>query len=116
MRLLAEILAGQAFRSRLVGDGSLSRRPMRRVIEPLTQMGAAIIAEGSEGRPPLVITGGNLKPIQYFSPVASAQVKSAVLFAGMFASGKTSVTEPSRSRDHTERMLEYFLYGRNGTT
>lgn len=109
MRLLAGILAGQPFRSRLVGDGSLSNRPMRRVIEPLTQMGAGIIAEGSEGRPPLVITGGNLKPIQYFSPVASAQVKSAILFAGMFATGKTSVTEPSRSRDHTERMLEYFL-------
>jgi 3-phosphoshikimate 1-carboxyvinyltransferase len=109
MRLMAGILAGQPFRSRLVGDASLSNRPMRRVIEPLTQMGAEIIAEGKEGRPPLVIKGGNLKPIQYFSPIASAQVKSAVLLAGMFASGKTSVTEPSQSRDHTERLLEYFL-------
>jgi 3-phosphoshikimate 1-carboxyvinyltransferase len=82
---------------------------MKRVIEPLTQMGATIHAEGEGGRPPLVIEGGKLKPIQYTSPVASAQVKSAVLLAGMFASGKTSVTEPSQSRDHTERMLEYFL-------
>jgi 3-phosphoshikimate 1-carboxyvinyltransferase len=109
MRLMAGILAGQPFRSRLVGDASLSNRPMRRVIEPLAQMGAEIIAEGKESRPPLVIKGGNLKPIQYFSPIASAQVKSAVLLAGMFASGKTSVTEPSQSRDHTERLLEYFL-------
>ena len=109
MRLLAGILAGQPFRSRLVGDASLSKRPMRRVIEPLTEMGAKITAEGADERPPLVIEGGDLRPIQYFSPVASAQVKSAVLLAGMFASGKTSVTEPSQSRDHTERMLEYFL-------
>ena len=109
MRLLTGLLAGQPFRSRLVGDASLSRRPMRRVIEPLTQMGAKITAEGAEGRPPLVIEGTALKPIQYFSPVASAQVKSAVLLAGLYASGKTSVTEPSQSRDHTERMLEYFL-------
>jgi len=109
MRLMAGILAGQPFRSRLVGDASLSKRPMRRVIEPLTKMGAKITAEGKEGRPPLVIEGGKLKPLQYVSPVASAQVKSAVLLAGMFAKGKTSVTEPTQSRDHTERMLEYFL-------
>jgi 3-phosphoshikimate 1-carboxyvinyltransferase len=109
MRLLAGFLAGQPFRSRLVGDASLSKRPMKRVIEPLTQMGAKIIAEGEGGRPPLVIEGGNLQPIHYYSPVASAQVKSALLLAGMFAKGKTSVTEPSQSRDHTERMLEYFL-------
>ncbi|MES2569554.1 MAG: 3-phosphoshikimate 1-carboxyvinyltransferase [Verrucomicrobiota bacterium] len=109
MRLMAGILAGQPFRSRLVGDASLSKRPMRRVIEPLTQMGARITAEGSDGRPPLLIEGGKLNPIQYLSPVASAQVKSAVLLAGMFTQGKTSVTEPSQSRDHTERMLEYFL-------
>ena len=109
MRLLAGLLAGQPFRSRLIGDGSLSKRPMRRVIEPLTQMGAKITAEGKDGRPPLVIEGGNLQPIDYVSPVASAQVKSAVLLAGMFAKGRTSVTEPAQSRNHTERMLEYFL-------
>ncbi|HEY2341808.1 MAG TPA: 3-phosphoshikimate 1-carboxyvinyltransferase [Chthoniobacteraceae bacterium] len=109
MRLLAGFLAGQPFRSRLVGDASLSKRPMARVIKPLTEMGARITAEGPGDRPPLVIEGGNLKPIHYFSPVASAQVKSAVLLAGMFAKGKTSVTEPTQSRDHTERMLEYFL-------
>lgn len=109
MRLLAGILAGQPFRSRLIGDPSLSKRPMKRVMEPLTQMGARITAEGKDNRPPLVIEGGNLQPIHYYSPVASAQVKSAVLLAGMFAKGKTSVTEPTQSRNHTERMLEYFL-------
>jgi 3-phosphoshikimate 1-carboxyvinyltransferase len=109
MRLLAGILAGQPFRSRLTGDPSLSKRPMRRIIDPLTQMGASIRAEGSGDRPPLVIEGGPLKPIHYFSPVASAQVKGAVLFAGIFANGKSTVTEPSQSRDHSERMLEYFL-------
>jgi 3-phosphoshikimate 1-carboxyvinyltransferase len=109
MRLMAGLLAGQPFRSRLTGDPSLSKRPMRRVMEPLTQMGAKITAEGKDGRPPLIIEGGNLTPIEYVSPIASAQVKSAVLFAGMFAKGRTSVTEPIQSRDHTERMLEYFL-------
>jgi 3-phosphoshikimate 1-carboxyvinyltransferase len=111
MRLLTGLLAGQPFKSRLFGDASLSKRPMRRVIEPLTQMGAKIVPEGKDQRPPLVIHGGPLKGISYFSPVASAQVKSAVLLAGLFASGKTSVTEPSQSRDHTETMLEYFLAG-----
>jgi 3-phosphoshikimate 1-carboxyvinyltransferase len=109
MRLLAGLLAGQPFRSRLVGDASLSQRPMKRILEPLQQMGANVVAEGANNRPPLVIEGGNLKPIRYISPVASAQVKSAVLLAGLFANGRTSVTEPSQSRDHTERMLEYFL-------
>ena len=109
MRLMAGILAGQPFRSRLTGDSSLSKRPMRRIIEPLTRMGAKVTAEGKDGRPPLLIEGGNLQPIQHVSLVASAQVKSAVLLAGMFAKGKTSVTEPTQSRDHTERMLEYFL-------
>jgi 3-phosphoshikimate 1-carboxyvinyltransferase len=109
MRLLAGLLAGQPFRSRLIGDASLSKRPMRRVMEPLTKMGAKITAEGKDGRPPLLIEGGDLQPIEYISPVASAQVKSAVLLAGLFAKGKTSVTEPSQSRNHTERMLEYFL-------
>ena len=109
MRLMAGLLAGQPFRSRLKGDPSLSKRPMRRVMEPLTRMGAKITAEGKDERPPLVIEGGDLRPIDYLSPVASAQVKSAVLLAGMFAKGKTSVTEPIQSRNHTERMLEYFL-------
>ncbi len=111
MRLLTGLLAGQPFKTRLFGDASLSKRPMKRVIEPLSQMGAKITAEGKDHRPPLVIEGAPLTGIQYFSPVASAQVKSAVLLAGMFASGKTSVTEPSQSRDHTETMLEYFLAG-----
>jgi 3-phosphoshikimate 1-carboxyvinyltransferase len=109
MRLMAGILAGQPFRSRLIGDPSLSKRPMKRVMEPLIQMGAKLRCEGSNDRPPLVIEGGSLTPIHYYSPVASAQVKSAVLLAGMFAKGKTSVTEPTQSRNHTERMLEYFL-------
>ncbi len=109
MRLLSGILAGQPFRSRLVGDASLSKRPMKRVMEPLIQMGAKVTAEGKDDRPPLVIEGGSLQPIHYYTPVASAQVKSAVLLAGMFAKGKTSVTEPTQSRNHTERMLEYFL-------
>lgn len=109
MRLLSGILAAQPFKSRLIGDASLSKRPMKRVIDPLTQMGAKITAEGSGGRPPLVIQGGKLSPIHFTSPVPSAQVKSAVLLAGMFAPGKTSVAEPIQSRDHTERMLEYFL-------
>jgi len=109
MRLLAGILAAQPFRSRLIGDESLSRRPMKRVIDPLTKMGAKIKAEGGKDCPPLVIEGGNLTPIQYFSPIASAQVKSAILLAGLFAKGRTTVTEPVQSRDHTERMLSYFL-------
>lgn len=113
MRLLSGILAAQPFRSRLFGDASLSQRPMKRIIEPLTQMGAKITAENTTAKgdpaPPLVIEGGKLQPIAYVSPVASAQVKSAILLAGLFAPGKTSVTEPSLSRDHTERMLEYFL-------
>jgi 3-phosphoshikimate 1-carboxyvinyltransferase len=109
MRLLAGLLAAQPFETRLVGDASLSKRPMKRVIEPLTKMGAQFVAEGGDGRPPLRIKGGKLRALQYASPVSSAQVKSAILLAGMFAEGKTTVTEPSQSRDHTERMLEYFL-------
>lgn len=109
MRLLSGVLAAQPFRSRLVGDASLSRRPMKRIIEPLTEMGARITAEGAKQTPPLVIEGARPRPIQYFMPVASAQVKSAILLAGLFAKGKTTITEPSQSRDHTERMLSYFL-------
>src|SRR6266404_4139907 len=109
MRLLAGLLAGQTFESRLVGDASLSRRPMDRVITPLRQMGADIVAEGPEHTPPLRIRGGSLRGIHYTSPIASAQVKSAVLFAGLFAKGKTTVDEPFTSRNHTELLFNYFL-------
>jgi len=105
MRMLAGILAGQPFRSVLTGDASLSRRPMKRVIDPLTRMGARIqSAEG--GLPPLEIEGGTLKPIRHELPVPSAQVKSAVLLAGLFAEGETEVIEPVATRDHTEIALE----------
>src|SRR5213083_1048375 len=109
MRLLAGLLAGQTFESRLVGDAGLSRRPMDRVIAPLRQMGADIIAEGPEQTPPLRIRGGSLRGVHYRSPVASAQVKSAVLLAGLFAKGKTTVDEPAASRSHTEVLFNYFL-------
>jgi 3-phosphoshikimate 1-carboxyvinyltransferase len=108
MRLLSGLLAGQPFESCLFGDASLSKRPMKRVIDPLSKMGAHITADNPPDRPPLRVHGGPLKAIDYVSPVASAQVKSAVLLAGLFAEGTTSVTEPTLSRDHTERMLEYF--------
>jgi 3-phosphoshikimate 1-carboxyvinyltransferase len=109
MRLLSGILAAQPFKSRLTGDASLSRRPMRRIISPLEQMGAKITAEGEGDCAPLVIEGGTLQPITYELPVASAQVKSAILLAGLFTKGKTTVIEPGQSRDHTERMLNYYL-------
>jgi 3-phosphoshikimate 1-carboxyvinyltransferase len=105
MRMLAGILAGQSFRSVMIGDASLSRRPMKRVADPLMRMGARInLREG--GLPPLEIEGGALKPIRYEMPVASAQVKSAVLLAGLFAEGETQVVENVRTRDHTEIALE----------
>jgi len=105
MRLMAGLLAGQRFDSTLVGDESLSSRPMGRVVTPLTRMGAAIDSD-CDGSPPLQIAGGlRLHGIDYEMPVASAQVKSAVLLAGLYASGTTSVTEPAVTRDHTERML-----------
>jgi len=107
MRLLAGVLAGQAFESVLVGDASLSRRPMRRVIEPLSQMGAHIEARQGEFAP-LRIRGGALRAIHYRLPVASAQVKTAILLAGLFAAGTTSVEEPIATRDHTEIALEEF--------
>jgi 3-phosphoshikimate 1-carboxyvinyltransferase len=110
MRLLTGILAGQSFDTTLTGDVSLSKRPMNRVADPLRTMGARIdTAEG--GRPPLHIRGGTpLHGIHYDMPVASAQVKSAVLLAGLYAEGETSVIEPAPTRDHTERMLEGFGY------
>ena len=108
MRLLAGVLAGQRFDSVLVGDASLSRRPMRRVIEPLAAMGARIDAEPG-GLPPLRIHGGRrLRGIDYAPPVASAQVKSALLLAGLYAHGETVVREPHPTRDYTERMLAAF--------
>ena len=117
MRMLSGILAGQPFRSIMTGDASLSRRPMKRVIEPLTQMGARIqLAEG--GLPPLEFEGGKLKPIRYELPVPSAQVKSAVLLAGLYAEGETEVVEPVPTRDHTEIALEQMGadIGRHGRT
>jgi 3-phosphoshikimate 1-carboxyvinyltransferase len=107
MRMLSGLLAGQAFSSELAGDESLSRRPMARVIEPLTKMGAHIEARPG-GRPPLRITGGKLQAIDYKLPVASAQVKTAVLFATLFAQGTSTVEEPVRTRDHGELALQAF--------
>ncbi len=110
MRLLAGLLSGQSFDTRLIGDSSLTRRPMARVADPLRQMGARIdTAEG--GRPPLLIHGGAaLHGIDYRMPVASAQVKSSLLLAGLYAEGTTTVVEPAPTRDHTERMLSGFGY------
>lgn len=107
MRLVAGILAAQPFSTILTGDESLSKRPMKRIITPLEQMGARITArEGTY--PPLTIQGGTLSPIEYHTPMASAQVKSCVLLAGLGLNGTTRVVEPARSRDHTEHMLAYF--------
>ena len=108
MRLMCGLLAGQPFSSTLIGDVSLSKRPMKRVIGPLAQMGAEIASQ--EGRAPLNIAPakGGLQAVRYASPVASAQVKSCVLLAGLYADGLTEVTEPEASRDHTERMLRAF--------
>jgi 3-phosphoshikimate 1-carboxyvinyltransferase len=108
MRLLCGLLAGQSFDSTLVGDASLSRRPMRRVTGPLARMGAGI-ETGPDGTPPLRIHGGrDLQGIEYAPPVASAQVKSAILLAGLYADGETTVVEPHPTRDYTERMLATF--------
>ncbi|GAB2518336.1 bifunctional prephenate dehydrogenase/3-phosphoshikimate 1-carboxyvinyltransferase [Microbulbifer agarilyticus] len=116
MRLLAGLLAGQQFDTVLTGDESLSKRPMNRVANPLREMGA-VVETGEDGRPPLKIRGGNaLKAIDYTLPMASAQVKSCVLLAGLYADGETNTTEPAPTRDHTERMLSGFGYdvGRDG--
>ena len=106
MRLLTGVMAGQLFTSTLVGDVSLSRRPMRRVIEPLETMGASI--ESTSGHAPLIIHGRNLQAIDYRPPVPSAQVKSAVLLAGLQVDGQTSITEPAPTRDHTEMAVSAF--------
>jgi 3-phosphoshikimate 1-carboxyvinyltransferase len=106
LRLLAGLLAGQPFRTTLTGDESLRRRPMQRIAEPLERMGARI--ETTNGHAPVTVTGGVLRGIDYTLPVASAQVKSAILIAGLQAQGTTRVREPAASRDHTERMLPAF--------
>lgn len=108
IRLLSGILAPQPFSATLTGDASIQKRPMKRVMEPLSQMGAKIESLSGNGCAPLRISGTPLKGIHYKTPVASAQVKSCILFAGMYADGATTVTEPVLSRNHSERMLEHF--------
>jgi len=118
IRLLSGILAGQPFLSILSGDESLRQRPMKRIIEPLRQMGVEICSRAENRFPPVVIRGGNLKGISYEMPIASAQIKSAILLAGLFAKGDTTVKEPHKSRDHTEKMLKSMgveLYITNNT-
>ena len=118
IRLLSGILAGQPFLSILSGDESLRQRPMKRIIEPLRQMGVEICSRAENRFPPIVIRGGNLKGISYEMPIASAQIKSAILLAGLFAKGDTTVKEPHKSRDHTEKMLKSMgveLYITNNT-
>ena len=107
MRLLAGILAGQNFEATLEGDRSLTERPMRRITEPLSLMGVDI-KDSLGGYPPLKIKGGRVMPVEYKMPIASAQVKSSVLFAGLYVDGFTRVEEPALSRDHTERMMRFF--------
>lgn len=120
MRMLSGILAGQRFNSKITGDDSLRKRPMRRVVDPLTQMGASISTQEG-GRAPLEIRGSNLKGIDYTTPIPSAQVKSAVLLAGLYADGETIVREAVATRDHTESALREFgarvesLDGESGT-
>ncbi len=108
LRLLAGVLAGQSFFSVLTGDASLRSRPMGRVVNPLRQMGGTISGRDGGRLAPLAIQGGNLQSVLYESPVASAQIKSCVLLAGLFVEGTTTVKEPLKSRDHSERMLKYF--------
>lgn len=108
IRLLSGICAGQSFLSVLDGTPALKRRPMGRIIEPLKQMGATILARDNDRFAPLVLRGGSLRGIEYAMPVASAQVKSAVMLAGLFADSPTTIYEPAPSRDHTERMLRAF--------
>jgi len=111
MRLLSGLLAARPFLSILTGDASLTKRPMRRVTAPLREMGATILGRDGGQYPPLAISGGNLMGITYDMPISSAQVKSAVLLAGMLAGGQTRVSEPEPSRDHTERMMAYLGIG-----
>src|SRR3972149_199563 len=117
-RLLCGLLSGQAFLSVMTGDSPLRRRPMKRIAEPLRMMGAAIWGRGGGDFLPMCIKGSETEGITYKLPVASAQVKSAILFAGLYAKGRTSVEEITTSRDHTERMMDYFGINleRKGTT
>ncbi len=108
MRLMSGLLSGQSFFSVLTGDQSLRKRPMKRVIEPLRLMGAEISGRAEGTQAPLAISGKALKPVAYHLPIASAQVKSAILLAGLCTEGRTTVYEPGPSRDHTERMFEFF--------
>jgi 3-phosphoshikimate 1-carboxyvinyltransferase len=108
IRLLSGVLSGNPFFSVLTGDSSLRTRPMGRVIKPLSLMGACIIARDNDRYPPLAIKGGNLRPVTYRMPVASAQVKSSLMLAGLFTEGDTEIIEPIRSRDHSEKMLPAF--------
>lgn len=111
MRLLSGILSAQKFDSTMIGDASLSKRPMERVAKPLREMGAVVATTGERGTPPITITGNQtLTAITYDMPMASAQVKSCLLLAGLWANGETVVTEPEITRDHTERMLRAFGY------
>jgi 3-phosphoshikimate 1-carboxyvinyltransferase len=107
-RLLTGLLSAQPFSSQITGDASLKKRPMKRVVEPLLKMGASISGRGGVEYLPLTITGSKLKGIDYKTPVASAQVKSALLLAGLYAEGETIIEEPQKSRDHTERLLRLF--------
>ncbi len=108
IRLLSGILAGQDFTAEMFGDESLSKRPMKRVADPLRLMGAKVEGQGDKICAPLKVTGGSLHAINYTLPMASAQVKSAILLAGMFAPGKTTVIEPVATRNHTERIMSHF--------
>jgi 3-phosphoshikimate 1-carboxyvinyltransferase len=108
IRLMTGLLSGQNFFSVLTGDQYLRKRPMKRVVEPLARMGARIAGRGGGTLAPLAITGGPLSGVDYRSPIASAQVKSALMLAGLYAAGETRVTEPSLSRDHSERMFRFF--------
>lgn len=108
IRLITGLLAGQSFFSVVTGDQYLRKRPMKRVVEPLSRMGAKILGRNSGSLAPLAISGGGLCPIDYESPVSSAQIKSSILLAGLYADGETSVREPSLSRDHSERMFKLF--------
>ncbi len=114
IRLMTGLLSGQSFFSVLTGDQYLRKRPMKRVTEPLRRMGAQIAGRGNGTLAPLAITGSALSGIHYDSPIASAQVKSSLMLAGLYADGETSITEPTLSRDHSERMFRYF--GANLTT
>lgn len=108
IRLITGLLSGQSFFSVVTGDQYLRKRPMKRVVEPLTRMGARIAGRGGGTLAPLAISGAPLQGIEYQSPVSSAQIKSSIMLAGLYASGETTVTEPSLSRDHSERMFQLF--------